>query len=135
MQKGSRFIWYYWVKKVTGLLKKNDSNFIFKGKIKAYKQLGYNITHERVVSKRVGKNEWLIEDKIKGVKNMVCKQYWHFPGSIKEKIKISSVDRQGKDILPNLEEKWYSSYYGVKESSLRVTFSTKEKHFKNKNYF
>ena len=49
---------------------------------------------------------------------------------MKEKIIITSVDENNKCLEPIIEEKWYSGYYGVNESSLRITFVTKTKGFK-----
>jgi len=132
MQKGGRFIWYFWVKYAKAFLNKEKNNFSFLGRIKAYKQLGNNIFHQRKVTKFFGKNEWLVEDKIEGIKNQINSQYWHFPIDLKEKISISSVDDNNNILKPNIEQKWYSGYYGVKESSLRLSFSSKTNIFKTK---
>ncbi len=135
MQKGGRFIWYFWVKYAEAFLKKEKNNFSFSGRIKAYKQLGNNIFHQRKVIKAFGKNEWLVEDKIEGVKNQINYQYWHFPIDLKEKISISSVDENNTILEPYIEKKWYSGYYGVKESSLRLSFASKTNIFKTKITF
>ena len=132
MQKGGRFIWYYWVKKAEAFLKKNDSTFTFSGKIKAYEQLGTSIYHKRKVTKTIGKNEWLIEDEISTVKDKVAYQYWHFSKEIKEKLLITSFDANGKEILPTIEQKWYSCYYGVKEKSIRLSFESNTNMFTTK---
>ena len=39
-------------------------------------------------------------------------------------IDFIAVDGNGNVIEPILSEKWYSSYYGVKEPSIEVTFAT-----------
>ena len=130
MLKGSRFIWYYWVKEAKSFLTKEDDNYNFIGKIKAYKQLGNNIYHQRKVTKKNGKNTWFIEDQIENKKNEINYQFWHLPIELKEKVNITSVDENNKDIKPKFEEKWYSGYYGIKESSLRITFVTKTNSFK-----
>ena len=135
MQKGGRFIWYFWVKYAEAFLKKEKNNFSFSGRIKGYKQLGDNIFHQRKVIKAFGKNEWLVEDKIEGIKNQINYQYWHFPIDLKEKITISSVDENNTILEPYIEQKWYSGYYGVKESSLRLSFASKTNIFKTKITF
>jgi hypothetical protein len=135
MQKGGRFIWYFWVKYAEAFLKKEKNNFSFSGRIRGYKQLGNNIFHQRKVIKVFGKNEWLVEDKIEGIKNQINYQYWHFPIDLKEKISISSVDENNTILEPYIEQKWYSGYYGVKESSLRLSFASKTNIFKTKITF
>ncbi|APG65037.1 hypothetical protein LPB136_06550 [Tenacibaculum todarodis] len=132
MQKGGRFIWYYWVKKAEAVLKKETNNFLFFGKIKAYKQLGNNIYHQRKVTKPIAKNNWFVEDIIDMPGNKTCYQYWHFSKKNKEKIIITSVDGNNNVLEPKIEEKWYSGYYGVKELSLRLTFTSQTKSFKTK---
>lgn len=135
MQKGERFIWFFWVKYAKAFLIKEKNNFSFMGRIKAYEQLGNNIFHQRKVIKAFGKNEWLVEDKIEGVKKQTNYQYWHFPIDLKEKISITSVDENNTSLEPNIEQKWYSGYYGVKESSLRLSFASKTNIFKTKITF
>ena len=130
MLKGPRFIWYYWVKEAKAFLIKENDSYNFVGKIKGYRQLGNNIYHQRKVTKKVGNNEWIIEDKIENKKSNNNYQYWHLPSRMKEKIIITSVDENNKCLEPIIEEKWYSGYYGVNESSLRITFVTKTKGFK-----
>ena len=135
MQKGQRFIWYFWVKYAEAFLKKEKNNFSFTGKIKAFKQLGNNIFHQRKVIKSFGKNEWLVEDKIEGIKNHINYQYWHFPIDLKDKISFTSVDENNTILEPYIEQKWYSGYYGVRESSLRLSFASKTNLFKTKITF
>lgn len=132
MQKGKRFIWYYWVKKTEAFLIKEKDNFVFTGKIKAYEQLGNNIYHQRKVTKTIGKNEWLVEDYIEGIKDKNNYQYWHFSELIKDNLSITCFDANDKEIFPTIEKKWYSSYYGVKVSSLRLKFASKHNIFRTK---
>ncbi len=132
MEKGGRFIWYYWIEKAKAFLKKEKDSVIFCGKIKAYKQLGNNIYHQREITKTIGKNEWLVTDSIKGVTDKKIYQYWHFSETIKDNLSITSFDAKGKEILPIIEKKWHSAYYGVKESSLTNIFVSKENIIKTK---
>ncbi len=124
MKKGKRFIWYYWIKDAKGKLYKSKNKFVFFGKIKAYKHVDKNIYHHRKVTKFFGKDEWLINDKIEGFNKMTLYQYWHFSHKIKDKIIITCKDSNNNFVSPLLEEKWYSSYYGIKEPSLRMTFKS-----------
>tara|TARA_Y100001958_G_C21227687_1_gene553132 strand:- start:408 stop:2243 length:1836 start_codon:yes stop_codon:yes gene_type:complete len=135
MKKGKRFIWYYWIKNSFAEIYKKENKFNFNGKINAFRQIGNNIWHKRKVIKICGKNEWIIEDKLEGVNNKISSQYWHFPVNLKNKLSIKSYDNENKEIRPLLEEKWYSSYYGIKESSLRIKFSSKTNKFITKINF
>jgi len=132
MEKGGRFIWYYWIEKAKAFMKKEKDNVIFCGKIKAYNQLGNNIYHQREITKIIGENEWLVTDSIKGVIDKKSYQYWHFSETIKNNLSITCLDANDKEILPTIEQKWHSAYYGVKVSSLRFKFSSKENTFKTK---
>ena len=60
MLKGSRFIWYNWIKEAKASVKKENKKFIFNGKFKGFKELGPNIFHKRKVEKK--ENEMLLGD-------------------------------------------------------------------------
>ena len=132
MLKGGRFIWYYWIKKSIATLKKKNSHFIFSGRIKAFKQLKNNIFHQRKVTKTIDKNRWIIEDEINGLQDKINCQYWHFSKEVIKNLSISSVDINNKKLEPIIEEKWHSSYYGIKEKSIRLSFKTKTNKFTTK---
>ena len=129
MQKGGRFIWYYWVNKAKATLKKENNTFQFEGSINAFKQLGNNIQHTRKVTKQVGMNSWSVSDIIQNKCNRKIYQYWHLHPDYLEAIEIITINEDGKQILPVIEEKWFSGYYGVKEKAIRLTFKS------NKNVF
>nr|WP_255575948.1 alginate lyase family protein [Aestuariivivens sp. NBU2969] len=129
MQKGGRFIWYYWVDKANAELKKEDNNYVFEGTINAFKHLGDNIRHTRKVTKSQGKNTWKVTDTIQNKGNKKIYQYWHIhPGHL-EDIEITTLDEEGEKIQPLLEEKWFSGYYGVKEKAIRLTFASEKNVF------
>lgn len=132
MLKGKRFIWYYWVKESKASLTNNKKKYSFFGKIKGFKKLGKNIYHIRKVNKLIGENIWFVEDKIENKKNRVIYQYWHIPMKLKRIVKINSKDENNNYLEPAIEEKWHSSYYGVKEKSIRIKFSTLTSKFKTK---
>ena len=98
MEKGGRFIWYYWIENAKAFLKKEKDNVIFCGKIKAYKHLGKNIYHQREITKTIGENEWLVTDSIKGVIDKKSYQYWHFSETIKNNLSITCLDANDKEI-------------------------------------
>lgn len=123
MLKGGRFIWFKWVKKAKATLKIDIDDIIFKGDILAFRHQG-GIKHERTITKKKNSKTWLIEDRTSKSKNAVMKQHWHLNPKYKEYVDFIAVDGNGNVIEPILSEKWYSSYYGVKEPSIEVTFAT-----------
>ncbi|MFK7747162.1 MAG: alginate lyase family protein [Kordia sp.] len=124
MLKGSRFIWFYWVKKAAAKLQKKENAYEFDGNIKAFAQLGNNITHHRKVTKTASKNRWDIQDTVQNKKDHSIYQYWHVHPDYFDKVNIITKDDQGNILEPLVEEKWFSGYYGIKEKSLRITFKT-----------
>ncbi len=130
MLKGSRFIWFYWVKKAKASLQKKANTYEFDGNIKAFAQLGDNIIHQRKVTKTASKNRWEIEDTVQNKKDHSLYQYWHINPAHFDNVKITTKDDQGNELEPLVEEKWFSSYYGIKEKSLRITFTTKRSSLK-----
>tara|TARA_Y100001954_G_C15796823_1_gene598071 strand:- start:483 stop:2363 length:1881 start_codon:yes stop_codon:yes gene_type:complete len=129
MLKGKRFIWNYWVKSSEANLSELDNKYIFTGKINAFRHIGPNISHHRKVSKTKDVNEWIVEDIIDGIENRKIIQYWHFSKDILQKLSISSVDGENKNLSPKIEEKWYSSYYGIKDKSIRLSFESNNNKF------
>lgn len=130
MLKGSRFIWYNWIKEAKASLEKNESSFVFKGRIKGFKNIGSNIYHNRIITKEIGENSWTVLDKIENVTNKTIYQYWHINPEFQKNIKIETFDSDNNELEPLIEEKWFSGYYGVKEKSLRLTFATNKEGFK-----
>ena len=129
MLKGDRFIWNYWVKSAVGTLNELKSKFIFRGEIKGFKHLGKGISHQRIVTKTKGLDEWFVEDVITGIENKTSFQYWHFSKDEIDNLSITSFDKNNKKLDPIVEEKWYSSYYGTKEKSMRLSFKSKTNKF------
>ncbi|AXG68976.1 heparin-sulfate lyase [Kordia sp. SMS9] len=124
MLKGGRFIWYYWVKKAKASLQKKANTYEFDGNIKAFAQLGNNIVHRRKVTKIATENRWEIQDIVQNKKEHALYQYWHVHPDHFDKVNISTKDDQGNELKPLVEETWFSGYYGIKEKSLRITFTT-----------
>ena len=123
MLKGGRFIWYKWTKKAKASLKK-ETYFNFKGTVEAFKQLG-GMKHSRQVTKEPNILEWVIKDTVTKKANDVMVQHWHVNPDMFKKITFVAIDNEGNQLEPVIEKKWYSSYYGVKEESIAVSFSTK----------
>jgi len=132
MKKGSRFIWYYWVKESKASLKKTHNYYEFNGYIKAFKHIRKNIIHNRIVKKYFSENVWEITDIISNTKSLYIYQYWHLNPDFLDQVDITTMDEKGNLLSPLIEEKWYSSYYGIKEKSIRITYKTKGNKFTTK---
>ncbi|ARN70868.1 hypothetical protein BST91_03995 [Nonlabens tegetincola] len=122
MLKGGRFIWYKWVKRVKASLKKENA-YRFNGSIKAFRHLG-GIVHNRKVIKIPNKLEWKVIDIVRDTKNNTITQHWHVNPDLFEKVTFAAKDSLNNELSYEIKEKWYSSYYGVKEKSIEVSFST-----------
>ncbi|MFD0863120.1 alginate lyase family protein [Sungkyunkwania multivorans] len=124
MLKGSRFIWFKWVKKAVAVLNKEEGRFHFKGKITAFRHLGKDIEHVRTVKKQQGKAHWTVVDEVKNTGDRPIFQYWHLDPEHEDDVEIVAKDLNGNELQPLNDEKWYSGYYGVKERSPRRTFTS-----------
>lgn len=124
MLKGSRFIWFNWIKKSKAILTETKNSFIFDGEFEGFKEVAKGIIHQRKVIKTKGELTWDITDTIKGISGQEIAQYWHLNPKTIEKIAIETFDNKGNKLEPVIEDKWYSGYYGLKEKSIRLTFRT-----------
>lgn len=126
MLRGSRFIWFYWIKKAKGAILEQKDSFVFEGEITAFQHVKKGIKHQRTVTKKKGISHWVITDKVANAAELEKTIYWHVNPSVADKIKITCVTETGEKLEPNIEDKWYSGYYGVKTKSLRYSYRSKE---------
>ena len=116
MQKGMRFIWFYPPTFLKAIVREESDNFIFEGKINAFKQIGEGITINRVVKKKKDCAEWTIIDTVTGVSTEIVKrQLWHIDSDV-----YFASNGERKD-----GEGWFSEYYGVKRPIPQIAFQTK----------
>jgi hypothetical protein len=126
MLKGGRFIWYYWTQSLGAELKEVNDEFIFNGKISAFRQIDKNATHCRKIIKKKGVPIWVILDELNHNTNLPLMQYWHPSKIFFEKFDISAKNLDGSDVLPIFEEGYYSSLYGQKEVVKQIIFKTNQ---------
>ena len=134
MLKGGRFIWYNWSSAEYAKITEDDEWIVFEGKVHAYQHINKNIKHKRIVKQHKTKLAWLIEDII--FNNTVeAHQRWNIhPNFYDLGYKISSYDSSNNEILGNKEKTYYSPYYGVKEKSTQIVFTTHSNYFKTMIY-
>ena len=126
MLRGGRFIWYYWIKHAKGKMIENLKQMTFEGEIAAFQHIKKGIIHIRKLEKTKFKNQWLITDSISNANRKERSIFWHVNPKVFNRIEIHCKTLDGKTLAPLIEEKWHSSYYGVKEKSMRYHFSGNE---------
>jgi hypothetical protein len=127
MLKGGRFIWYNWNKQSTFETSENENEFLFTGKIKAFENISQNIFHSRKVTKQKDKPHWIISDEIQHSSALPLHQLWHPNDFFFQHFKIIAKDENNNIIQPQLKEVYHSSYYGIKEKSKCIIFTTSTK--------
>ena len=126
MLKGGRFIWYYWTQTLGAELIEIEDKFIFNGQISAFRQIDKKAVHNRKINKKKGIPFWEISDELIHDTNLPLLQYWHPSKSFFDKFEISAKTIDGSEIIPLIEEGYYSSLYGQKEPSVQIVFTTQE---------
>jgi hypothetical protein len=126
MLRGGRFIWYYWIKKTKAKMAVTNKKLVFEGELQAFQYIKKGIKHFRKVEKNTGENQWLITDSLEKADGMERSIYWHVNPQIFDLLDIKCETAEGEKITPIVEEKWHSSYYGVKGKSMRYHFSSIE---------
>lgn len=124
MLRGSRFIWFHWIKQAQGRWGESEASYLFNGEITAFGQLKKNIKHKRTVEKMKNKNLWKITDSVTNADSFEKSIYWHINPEVASQVLIECKTESGDVLIPLIEEKWYSHYYGVKTASLRYTYSS-----------
>lgn len=127
MLKGDRFIWFFWSQKESAELIEHDEYYYFQGTIKAYTYLDKKFKHKRIIKKIKGELHWEIIDEVETSLNREIQQYWHPSSTFFHNLNIESKDNFGNIIDVKLEDGFYSSLYGQKESANQLCFETKSK--------
>jgi hypothetical protein len=122
MQKGGRFIWYFWTQCDQAGWKETEDGFVFTGGIKAFQQINPSITHTRIIKKFTNQKKWEVTDEVKHSTSLPIRQNWHPNPEILEHISFEGKDEQS--ISATNSEGWYSSQYGVKEKSPTLAISS-----------
>jgi hypothetical protein len=124
MLKGPRFIWFNWSQSISAELREFEKQYEFTGTVSAFRYLKMGIQHRRKVVKLKDIARWIVEDEIIGTEKYVMKQIWHFNPEVERLIDIVAHDIEGKALSKQVNDGWYSSYYGEKESTKFWSFST-----------
>ena len=117
MLKGPRFMWFYPPTIFPISLREEQSEYVFEGSIKAFKQLSEEgIKINRTIKKVKGSPEWEIVDDIEGApEGIEARQLWH----TKTNNVSFETERKKKEAIG-----WYSDYYGIKEKNRQIEIKT-----------
>lgn len=130
MRKGSRFIWYDWIRKSTAGWFQN-STCVFEGEFTGFRQSGHEISHRRRVTKLKGKAHWIVEDWLHNApESLPLRQLWHPDVTFLKNYCLSATNAAGQEIPATYTEGWYSEKYGQKEVATQVIFTTTERYLK-----
>jgi hypothetical protein len=109
MIKGGRFIWYFWTNSISVATFEKNEEFIFEGKISAFRFLNKNILHSRKIVKTRNEPKWLVEDEIfNKPADQTMRQIWH-PNSNSKYI-LNILNTTGKIEIKN---GFISTSYGI----------------------
>ena len=124
MQKGSRFIWYYWSQCLHAHLMEESDVYKFTGEIAAFSYIQKGIKHKREITKIKNKPQWFIKDEIINMPaNIVLKQLWHLPQHHKP-VEWESYNERNEMLNAKFETGFISNLYGQKEISENIIFQT-----------
>tara|TARA_R110002050_G_scaffold276107_1_gene421283 strand:- start:3857 stop:5734 length:1878 start_codon:yes stop_codon:yes gene_type:complete len=124
MEKGARFIWYYWTQALKAKVDDQDEFYLFEGEITAFRHIDPKITHKRIIKKHKKEPFWIVEDRIENKPDHLSMvQYWH----CLPLINLSFEDNEKNPITIKNEKGMKSEYYGLKEETEQITISTKGK--------
>lgn len=130
MEKGGRFLWFYWSKMVEANMEDKGDHQLFSGKIHAFRHLKENIFHTRTVRQYKHEMKWEIEDHVENC-DLPIKQIWNpGPEFSAQGFSITCMDKNGNTLQPLLKEAFYSPTYGIKERSGQIIFETCTNYFK-----
>ncbi|MBX2905918.1 MAG: alginate lyase family protein [Taibaiella sp.] len=124
MQKGGRFIWYNWTKRIDASIREEETLFRFKGSIHAFAHLSPGITHTRTITKRKGEPTWVVHDVVSGAPHGTqLTQLWHVAKEEVQNIELIPSKNSDGAVIVAEKAGWYSSLYGAKEENIEMAFS------------
>ncbi|MBU3659562.1 MAG: heparinase [Flavobacteriales bacterium] len=111
MLKGSRFIWYYWSQSLGAKWIETQNDFVFEGKISAFRFLNKKAVHQRKIIKSKLDLVWKVEDELMNLNSYPKIQLWNCDN---HNLEIESIEN-GKILDITDKSGLYSDYYGAKE--------------------
>lgn len=123
MLKGGRFIWYYWIKKSMGKVKKEKERYVLNASFTGYRKEG-GLQISRTVVKCKNQLCWTITDSVQENDLGNIQQHWQINPQLVDRISITAIDLEGNHLPLHKSDAYYSGSYGKKEPSIRYTYSS-----------
>jgi hypothetical protein len=124
MQKGPRFIWYYWPQDAD--LQVDPAANTLTARVQAFLHLTPGgVQLQRTVHIDPSGPIWTIEDEADQNLGMPLRQHWHPADGYEDVLEITATDPDSGQVLePEQEQGLYSSFYGRKQETPHIVFST-----------
>lgn len=117
MLKGPRFMWFYPPRVISVNVSETSSEFVIDSNIEMFKHVGKSIFVQRIIRKKKGQPQWIIQDSITNLpKGKHLRQLWHIMPNTQISINSTGDRREST--------KEFSFYYGVKEPCLQIEFNS-----------
>ena len=114
MLKGPRFVWMYPPTVERATVYETEDEYVFEGSVLAFKQLGKNIRHSRIIRKKKGANCWEVKDMVGNSPINDMRQLWHTDAA---DITFESTSSTSKT-----SDALHSDYYGVKTVCKQIEY-------------
>ena len=125
MLKGSRFIWYNWVRNVSNELLEKDNCYEFNGWFDGFENETGGVNVQRKVIKQKNRLSWIITDTVIGnLKGNAMTVHWNVLPDSQEYVDIKAFSKGGEELISNVRDGWNSSHYGKKTEFKQIGFST-----------
>jgi Heparinase II/III-like protein/Heparinase II/III N-terminus len=122
MQKGGRFIWYFWSQCVSATLTEENEAYCFSGEVSVYQYINRSITHTRKIRKQKGQLVWEVTDTLNNKPSgLSMEQIWHI---LPKNVPHVSLETKNEKAIRSTRDGQYSSLYGKKEISKETVFTT-----------
>jgi hypothetical protein len=124
MLKGPRFVWLHWSQALSLEVREDENAFILSGEISAFRHLAADIRHKRTIRASKSHPEWEIQDVFSGDPGSMKTLLWHPGPDFHTDFFLEVRDENGKILLAEERQGWYSGFYGQKEAAAYWAFNS-----------
>jgi hypothetical protein len=130
MLKGPRFIWFNWTKEAT--LTATPDGRTIQASVVAFRHItpeGIKVNRKITIDPTMPM--WVVEDEIADNRGLHFCQHWHPGEGYEGVLDIFAIDVDtGQPLENEVENGYYSSYYGRKQEAPHLVFSSKGRRIK-----
>jgi hypothetical protein len=129
MLKGPRFVWLHWSQALSLEVWEDENAFILSGEISAFRHQAAGIRHKRTIRAFKSHPEWEIQDVFSGDSGSMKTLLWHPGPDFHTDFLLEVRDENGKILLAEERQGWYSGFYGQKEAAAYWAFNSNASSF------